>query len=230
MKVLFTLFLVIIITVICFQGKIVFAGAWTDNFSSGNLDSWEIPQDRLGVSTWQVKNGHLDFRFSHPEGKLFIRYTCDLLFNGFPINHDRFRVKLTILDTHNSMVGIVIGKYTTINNRDNYWRSSYKFFQRSVWPPIDFPGQQPDMRLDIDKDIEIVFDKGHFELKSNGKHILEFEDTNIQTVDCLGIIAYVDQKRIASFQVDDFVISGPTILDVRPKNKAAVLWGKLKQQ
>ncbi len=51
MKVLFTLFLIIIITVICFQEKIVFAGTWTDNFSSGNLDSWEIPQDRVGVST-----------------------------------------------------------------------------------------------------------------------------------------------------------------------------------
>lgn len=229
MKGLYTLFL-IIITLLCTSGQMLSAGTWIENFNGDNLDSWKIPEDRVGVSTWQVKNGYLDYNFSHPQGKLFMLYTSVFLFNGFPLNVDSFRVKLAILDTHNSMVGIVLGKYTNINNWINYWRSSYKFFQRSVWPPIDFPGQQPDMRLDIDKDIEIFFDKGHFELMSNRKHILEFDDPNLQTIDCLGIIAYVDQKRLASFQVDDFVIFGPNILDVRPQDKAAVLWGELKRQ
>lgn len=229
MKASFTLFL-IIIALMCFQVKFVSAGNWLENFNSDNLDSWEVPISELGLSTWQVKNGHLDYKYSHPEGKLFIRYTSDLIFNGFPLNIDRFRVKLTILDTHNSMVGIIVGKYTNINNIRNYWRTSYKFFQRSIWPPRDFPGQQPDIRLDIHEDIEIAFDKGHFELMSNGKHILEFEEPNFQTIDCIGIIAYVDQKRIAGFQVDDFEISGPDVLDVQPKGKAAVLWGELKRQ
>lgn len=229
MKKLFTLSL-FVFTLICSQGRIVFADTWIEDFNSDNLDSWKVPESPLGLSTWQVEEGHLDFDFSHPQGKLFLGYKSILMFNGFLLNADSFRVKLTILETDKTMVGILIGKYTNINNWVNYWRSSYKFNQRSVQPPIDFPGQQPDMQLDIDSEIEIVFDKGHFELISKRKHILEFFDPNLQTIDCLGIIAYVHQSRLASLQVDDFVISGHNILDVRPKGKAAVLWGELKQQ
>lgn len=226
MKGFYTLFLIISLLIFV-HGQMVTAEPWTENFDDENLDSWKVVNEPLRVDSWQVKKGHLDYNFTHPEGKLFIRYTDTLEFNGFPLNTEKLNVKLTIVDTFNSMVGIVIGQYT--HNNTNAWRGTYKFFQTSVWSPRDFPGQQPEIEYNIEKDFEIIYNKGDFQLRSENKHILEFHDPNLQTVNCLGIIAYVDQKRLASFQVDDFVISGPNILDVRSKGKAAVLWGELKQ-
>ena len=70
---------------------------------------------------------------------------------------------------------------------------------------------------------------------SEGKRILEFDEPHLPTIDCLGLIIYTHQVRLASLQVDDFIISGPNVpahgtLNVRPKGKATVLWGELKQQ
>ncbi len=227
MRRLHTLFLIIGLLILV-QGQKVSAEPWVEDFSDENLDSWIIKHPDPILNTWQAQKGHLDYNFTFPIGKLFFRYTDILEFNGFPLNTEKLNVKLTIIDTFNSMVGIVIGQYT--ENNSNNWRSTYKFFQRSIWSPMDFPGQQPETQFDIDKDFEIIFNKGHFQLRSEGKHILEFNEPNLPTINCLGIIAYVDQKRLANFQVDDFVISGPKTLDIRSKGKAAVLWGELKQK
>ena len=226
MRSLYTLFLIIGLLIFV-QGQMVSAEPWIEDFSDENLDSWIIKHPDPKLNTWQAKKGYLDYNFTFPIGKLFFRYTDILEFKGFPLNTERLNVRLTIIETFDSMVGIVIGQYT--ENNTNNWRGTYKFFQRSIWSPRDFPGQQPEIPFDIEKDFEIIFNKGHFQLKSERKHILEFHDLNLPTVNCLGIIAYVDQKRLASFQVDDLVISGPNILDVHPKEKAAVLWGELKQ-
>ncbi|MCE2402983.1 hypothetical protein J4G08_19130 [Candidatus Poribacteria bacterium] len=141
-------------------------------------------------------------------------------------------MKVSVLETHNGKVGIFIGQY---DNNGFVSRRTYKFFNNWILGPIEFPDQQPDIEFDINE-IEIQFEKGHFQLLSEGKLILEFDEPNLPTIDCLGIIIFTDQVRHASFQLDNFIISGPTvpahgtlIVRVRPKGKAAVLWGELKR-
>jgi hypothetical protein len=101
--------------------------------------------------------------------------------------------------------------------------------------PIEFKDQNPDVDYDNLKDIEIVFDKGHFELLSEGEHILEFQEPNLPTIDCLGIIAYTTEVPLAYFAMDNFIISDLVApeeksLNVRAEGKTAVLWGELKKQ
>ena len=214
---------------ICFTFQNGYSDTWIEDFNGANLDAWKD----FGTfgTTWQEKEGHLKGRFELPMGPLIFRYKSYLEFTGFRFNAEQIRVKVSVLEIHNGKVGIFIGQY---DNNGLVSRRTYKIFNNWILGPIEFPDQQPDTKFDI-KEIEIHFEKGHFQLLSEGNRILEFDEPNLPTIDCLGIIIFTHQVRQASFQLDNFIISGPTvpahgILDVRPKNKAAVLWGELKQQ
>jgi hypothetical protein len=206
----------------------VLAKTWIEDFNDGNLDAWK--NIHTFGTTWQAEEGHLKALFELPVGPLIFRYKSSLEFTGFRLNAEQIRVKVSVLETHNGKVGIFIGQY---DNNGFVSRRTYKFFNNWILGPIEFPDQQPDTKFDI-KEIEIHFEKGHLQLLSEGKRILEFDEPNLPTIDCVGIIIFTHQVRHASFQLDNFIISGPTVpahgtLDVRPKGKAAVLWGELKR-
>lgn len=232
MKRLYTL-LLISFTVICVLGQNLSAATWVENFNEDNLDSWKGHEERDFWHTWQVKDGNLNFQYNKPLGPLIFLYRSRIVFTGFPINAKQIRIKMNVIQTQSAKVGIFIGQSVI--------QRTYKFYHNNKWlpdvlqVPDGIPNQKPDIVYDDLKEIDIVFDNGHFELLSEQKLILKFEDPNIPHVDYLGIITYTDQKRFANILVDDFTISGPNVpahgtLNVRPNGKAAVLWGELKQK
>ena len=208
-------------------------GVWVEDFSDGKLDSWtedeQPPEDKR--DTWQAKNGLLDV-WIQPFPHQALIQTYQLEFTGFPIKAEKLRVRVDVLEAHNANVGILIGQ-RDLNGF--LYRRTYKILHKSIWGPIAFQGQNPEGRYENLKDIEIVFDNGHFELLSEGEHILEFDEPNLPFVDCLGIVAYTTEVPLAHFVMDNFIVSEstaplPNSLNVRAKDKAAILWGELKQQ
>ncbi len=207
--------------------------AWIEDFSDGHLDSWTEAKHQAEDKrvTWQAKDGLLDVWIQPLQAKALIQ-TYELEFTGLPIKAEKLRVKVDVLEAHNANVGLFIGQYDDGNNIS---RRTYKILHKSIWGPIEFRGQNPEGVYENLKDIEIVFDKGHFELLSEGEHILEFDEPNLRTIDCLGIIAYTTEVPLAHFVMDNFIISDISAyekksLNVQAKGKAAVLWGELKQK
>ncbi len=208
-------------------------GAWVEDFNDGHLDSWtedKHQKERKRV-TWQAKDGLLDV-WIQPDPDHALIQTYELKFTGLPIKAEKLRVKVDVLEAHNANVGILIGQYDWTGG---IFRRTYKILHKSIWGPIEFRGQNPDVRYENLKEIEIVFDKGHFELLSEGEHILEFDEPNLPTIDCLGIVAYTSEVPLAHFVMDNFVISDLVApeeksLNVNAKGKTAVLWGNLKQK
>ena len=213
----------VMMTLVFFKGY-SHAGTWIENFNDGPLNSWTEPkhQKEGKRATWQAKDGGLDVWIQTPPRVLRASYALE--FTAFPIRADRILAKMTILETHNVGVGIFIG----LRSGGSPLRLTYQFLSNSIWGPIVFPNKHPRTRFDI-KEIEIVFDRTHFQLLSKGKQILEFQDDNFQKIESLGIIAFVSEVRLAHFVLDNFVISGPSIptgRPVRPKGKVTVLWGQ----
>jgi hypothetical protein len=207
-------------------------GAWVEDFSDGQLDSWTEAkhQKEDKRTTWQAKEGHLDVWIEPWQAKALIQ-TYELEFTGLPIKAEKLRVKVDVLEAHNANVGIFIGQYDWMGG---IFRRTYKILHKSIWGPIEFRGQNPEGVYENLKDIEIVFDKGHFELLSEGEHILEFDEPNLSTIDCLGIVAYTTEVPLAHFVMDNFIISDISApeeksLNVQAKGKAAILWGELKK-
>ena len=205
------------------------AKTWIEDFNQeGNLKSWiDHDPDR---STWQAKDGHLDV-WIEPLQHHAIRQTYALEFKAFPLKAEILSVKMTILETQKAGAGIFIGQ-------GGVYRHSYQFFQGSIWEPIAFPPQLPKnpfVHSAAEKEIEILFDNGDFQLLSEGKHIIDFHEPNLPTVDSLGIIVSTTEDPLVHLKLDDFIISGPSIpsrgsLDVNPGGKAAVLWGEIKRK
>ena len=208
-------------------------GVWVEDFSDGKLDAWTESkhQQEDKRDTWQAKNGLLDVWIQPLPDHALIQ-TYQLEFTGFPIKAEKLRVRVDVLEAHHANVGILIGQ-RDLNGFLH--RRTYKILHKSIWGPIAFEGQNPTGRYENLKDIEIVFDKGHFELLSEGEHILEFNEPNLPFVDCLGLVAYTTEVPLAHFTMDNFIVSEntaplPQTLNVRAKDKAAILWGELKQQ
>ena len=204
----------------------VSADTWIEDFEKEHLDAWAVDKtsDR---TTWQIKDGHMDvwidpFRVLGPQ-------SWELEFIGFDFRAEKLSVIVTILEVKNAQVGILIGQYT---DDRNMFRRTYKILHGTIWGPTDF-GQNPKVNYKNLKEIEIVFNQGNFEVLSEGKHLLEFDEPNLPHIDCLGISAYTSEKP-AHFVLDDFIISGPSIpskggLDVQSDGKTTVLWGELKR-
>lgn len=213
--------------------NIVIKDAWVENFSDTELNSWKQSRDEIieNRSTWQIKDGTLDVWIEPLQHHAGIQ-TYVLEFVGFPIKAETLNVKMDILEAVNSGVGIIIGQRT---HDGNIYRRTYDFLHKSIWGPIAFRGKNPKVNFGPLKNIEIDFNKGHFELLSEGEHILEFDDPNLPYVDVLGIIAYTGQVPLSHFVVDNFIISNVSELnnenlDVKAQGKATVLWGELKNK
>ena len=231
------LFLIISLSLlICAAVQNGYTKTWVEDFSEAQLDSWK-KTDQHNNSSWQTKDGHLDI-WIDPIPRVLLQY-YNLEFIGFPIKVDKLRVKVSVLETVNGTPGILIGQHDDnvgpVNQKLNITRRAYRFCTNFIYGPRAFPSQHPDVRFDIKNEIEIVFDKGHFQLLSEGKQILEFDEPNLPFIDSLGIAVYLRQVPLVHTVLDDFIISGPSIpsngkLDVQPIGKAAVLWGELKRQ
>ena len=223
--VLIPLVSVLIITTV----QVLSADTWIENFEDKHLDAWAV-DNTSDRTTWQTKNRHLNVwiepdQVDGPRSHI-------LEFIGFDFRAEELNVKVTILEVHNAQVGILIGQYTEDKNP---YRRTYDILHGTIWGPIEFPGRIPNVEFNDLNEIEIAFNKGDFELLSNGKHILEFDQPNLPYIDCLGIVAYASRGPIAHFILDDFTISGPSIpskakLDVHSNGKVTIVWGKLKQR
>ena len=205
---------------------------WVEDFNEGHLDSWteDKHQKERNRVTWQAKDGHLDV-WIQPELNHALLQTYELEFTGLPIKAEKLNVKVDILEVHNANVGILIGQYDWTGGT---YRRTYKILHKGIWGAIEL-GDVPDQNYENLKEIEINFEKGHFELLSEGEHILEFDEPNLPYIDCLGIIAYTSEVPLAHFVMDNFVISDMVphqekSLNVTAKGKAAISWGEIKQQ
>ena len=86
--------------------------------------------------------------------------------------------------------------------------------------------------------IEISFNKGDLEVFAKGKSILKHRVPQLPTINSIGILSVVSRGRGVSLHILYWIILQfrvPLVpahgtLNVRPKGKAAVLWGELKQQ
>ena len=207
-----------------------YTATWVEDFNEAQLDSWKKEIEQDNNATWQPKDGHLDIWIAPIPGVLLQDYNLEFI--GFPIKAEKLRVKVRVLEKVNGTPGIILGQ------RDHdmiITRRSYSFCTNMIWGPSAFPAQHPDVLFDIKNEIEIVFNKGRFELSSEGKQILEFDEPNLPFIDALGIAVYLGEVPLVHTVLDDFIISGPTIpsngkLDVQPSDKAAMLWGRLKGQ
>ncbi len=213
--------------------KIVIKDAWVENFNDAELKSWKQPKHQINRnrSTWKTKDGTLDVWIEPLQHHAMIQ-TYILEFVGFPIEAETLNVKMDILEAVNSGVGIFIGQRT---HDGNIYRRTYDFLHSSIWGPIEFKGQNPKVNFGPLKNIEIDFNNGHFELLSEGEHILEFDEPNLPYIDVLGIIAYTGEVPLSHFVVDNFIISNMSKpnnenLSVEAKGKATVLWGELKNK
>ena len=227
------LFLVIFLSLlIAALGQSGYTAAWIEDFSEAQLDSWkkEIEQDKN--ATWQTKDGLLDIWIDPIPGVIVQDYNLEFI--GFPIKAEKLRVKVSVLEKGNGTPGILIGQYDHEFREMNISRRSYTFCTNFIWGPRAFPAQHPNVRFDIKNEIEIIFNKGHFQLLSEGKLILEFDEPNLPFIEAIGIAVYLREVPLVHTVLDDFIISGPSIpsngkLDVQSSGKTAVLWGRLKR-
>ena len=234
-----SLLIVIFISVLALYGwdQDTAAKTWVEDFNQeGHLKSWII-RDPKNRSTWQAKDGHLDVWIEPLQHHAIIqRYALE--FKAFPLKAEKLHVKMTILESHRASAGIFIGQGGVWGGKSDIYSRTYKFYQGSIWEPPSFPPQLPKnpfAHASAEKEIEIVFNKGDFQLLSEGKHIIDFHEPNLPTVDCLGIIAGTTEVPLVHLVLDDFTVSGPSIpsrgsLNVDPGGKAAVLWGELKRK
>ena len=212
-----------------------------EDFDEGHLNSWTKRKLQRERVTWQVKNQRLHARTVgwcnqrlNVSNQLAEQTNYTLKFEALPLDVEQLSVKLNIHSTDNTNVGIFIGK----DPRDDLTHPleyAYQFANHRLGSPEVLQGSTPpDIGYNLDE-INVVFDRGHFYLYSHAEYITDFDTKTLKTVDFLGIVVFPKRCiEIAEAVVDDFVISGPSILqgslDVHPKNRVAILWGQLKQQ
>lgn len=260
MKLLFTLFL-IIITLICSQGQMLSAETWVENFNGNNLDNWKEYDEHFGTgiwapkTVWKTKDGMLDVWIDPPPTPgIFEKFPIE--FVGFPLKDSELNVKVKIFQTNHinlDNIGILIGHHDERNgvmsHTFHFLNGAYIALNKTPFrngiiqtPPLhrydilEIAHQVDSEHLPLDE-MEISFNNGHFKFLSQNNLLTEFKVPQMTTIDCLGVIAYVERGggHIGRFALDNFVISGPNVpahgsLNVRPKGKAAVLWGELKRQ
>ena len=235
--------LLILFMLIFATGRVVSAKTWIENFSKKSLDSWKEYDDHFdkGIwapkTIWESKNGHLDVWIDPPPTPgIYERFPLEFI--GFPIKTKELNVKIKILEASKASVGVLIGQY---DSDGDVLSRTIKFLHLPFFGGAIRRSPRHDMVHVANKvdnppfpleDIEISFYEGHFKFLSGRKLLIEFDIPQLPIIDCIGIIAYVERGAgvIGEFVLDDFEISAPIFYDAHPKDKAAVLWGKLKQQ
>ncbi len=217
------------------------AAIWVEDFNNPSLKSW-VKHDQQEKSTWQPVEGKLDVWVQPPPPPgLYDLYA--LQFVGFEFEVDELDIQIKFLEERNASVGILLGQYDDIGE---IWDRTITFFHsdfggKRIFTPRVFEILERD-RFVIQNPthsnaLEISFHRGDFELLIAGRFYAKYHVPQLKTINCVGISSLVGLGRgvIAHFVLDDFVVSGPDvpengILNVRPKEKAAVLWGELKQK
>ena len=216
-------------------------GAWVEDFNDPSFKSW-IKHDRANRSTWMPKEGHLDVWIQPPPPPgIYDEYALE--FVGFQFDTETLDVQLKIIEAHNASVGILIGQY---DGNGYIYHRTVAFLHTATIGGVIFKPKEFDIIKKEEADdpipaplkaIEISFNKGDFEVFTKRKYIGTYRVPQLKTVNFVGLISIVGLGRgvIAHFVLDDFIVSGPTIpahgtLNVRAKDKAAVVWGELKQR
>ncbi len=214
----------------------IIAGNWRENFND-DLDSWTKREHQREKVIWQTKNGQLNIRTTpfcngnlNVNDLLPLKTHYTLEFTAFPIETHQLRVKMRVVITRNANVGIFVGEQPE-SLFVNPLRRTYQFVDHIIGGPLDLPNRNPEIEMEL-KDIDIVFERGHFKLYSNGKKIADFHDNYFQSINYLGIVIFPKHCNVdATAFLDDFVITDPNdSWHVNSKDKAAVLWGELKNR
>ena len=205
-------------------------------------------------TVWKTKDGMLDVWIDPPPSPGIFEI-FPLEFIGFPIEAKELNVKVKMPQGKNDKfddIGILIGQHDerndVISHTFHFLNGTFIALNKTPFrngviqtPPLhsfdilDIAHQVNSDHLPLGE-MEISFNNGHFKFLSKDILLTEFRVPQMTTIDCLGVIAYVGRGagHIGKFALDDFVISGPNVpahgsLNVRPKGKAAVLWGELKR-
>ena len=214
---------------------------WGEDFDEGHLKAWTKRKLQRERVTWEVKNERLHARTVawcnqrlNVNNQLAEQTNYTLRFTALPLDVEQLSVRLNIHSTDNANVGIFIGK-DPADDLTHPLEYAYQFADHRLGSPEVLRGTaSPDIGYNLDQ-IDVVFDRGHFYLYSHGEYITDFDTKTLKTVDFLGIVVFPKRcYEVAEVIVDDFVVSGPSILDgslnVHPKNRVPVLRDKLKQQ
>ena len=244
MKRTFSLYLILCILIFA-SIKAADAKTWVEDFNTKSLDSW-TKHDPENRSTWQPKDGLLDVWIQPPPppGKPLI-YALE--FTGFHFEVEKLNVEVKLLKCRKAGVGIFIGQY---DGRGNKLVGTITFLHEDIWGLVIGVENVEQADFDLLREgnidnitpfspgvIGISFNKGALEVFTKGKSIFKYHNPQLPTINSIGILSVVSRGRgvVAHIVLDNFAISGPTVpahgtLDVRPKGKAAVLWGELKHR
>ena len=217
------------------------AATWVEDFNTPSLRSW-VKHDEHEKSTWQPEGGKLDVWIQPPPPPgVYDLYA--LQFVGFEFEVDALNVQLKFLEERNTSVGILLGQYdgtgkiydsTIIFLHTDFFGEKFVIPERFDIKPI----VRNEILVPLPPNVmEISFDRGNFEVFGEGNFSIKYNVPQLRTINCIGIASIVGlgQGVIAHFVLDDFVVSGHDVpkkgtLEVRPNDKVAVLWGKLKQR
>lgn len=234
----------ILCVLLCVPSKVTSAKTWVEDFNTTSFNSWKKHDDPENRSTWQPKDGRLDvWAQPRPPPGGPDRYLLE--FTGFDFNVEKLNAKVKILECRKAGVGIFIGQRDLQGEK---LIRTFAFIHEYIWGLVFVEPKPNPFRLIKGGNrnnlisatpgvIEISFNTGDLEVFVKGKSIFKHHIPQLPTIDCIGIISIVGLGRgvVAHLVLDNFVISGPNVpahgtLNVRPKGKAAVVWGELKQQ
>ena len=211
------------------------AGVWRDDFNDGKANGWTPFSDP--PFTYEERDGVLEFRVlpnPHTISTHFLEWTA------VSFEADSLTVMATLPVQKNLNFGIALGKHISreifgpfiecyIFRRANSVKGVYKI---SAWAAgfSARAGKAPQGKLgETIEHIKIVFETGRFRMFSGNDLMADFKDEDFRTIDAVGIYTITSEGVEQRGQIDDFVISGPSIPDRKPFGKLVMTWGHLKK-
>lgn len=197
----------------------VWSGTFTDNFNSGNVNSWEIQAN--GESKWVIEKG--GYKGSIATG------TESIAITGEP-NWEVQSIEVKIRDTQGEWLAIVF-HYQDISNFDAWWLNM-QTKAMEAWPKIgDYEGSartSVPVGFDPAKEstigVEIKGDS--FDALFNGKVVGTYTNDKFKA----GKVGLLVWNSTVTF--DDVVIDGANVsnpMTISPESKLPVLWGTMKK-
>ncbi|MFC1716035.1 family 16 glycoside hydrolase [Candidatus Poribacteria bacterium] len=236
--------LLLIAVISCIMASPVSAGTWSDGFEDGNLDEWELAF-KDGPTTFRAENGELRMEVHSWSVSMLCVVGSDQ-WKDYTV-----RVKVKIL----KIFGIAVDGGIIIRLNKPRPRNYYYFFIADEWQGSAYPGVPPEgegafafpqindqaqrgkvkvftPELDHWYTLKAIAQDKHTEFYLDDELVGEFGYAELRS----GSVGLVVSNALVHF--DDLVVTGPDIPDggpgvvsfsVRPKDKLAAVWGKLKQ-
>ncbi len=220
---LFITFLVFFI----FQST-VDAVTWVDDFDQEVEDNWQLQGND---SEWRIEEGFLRAKIQTQKQwqTIFELYK----FNAYPGPYNNIKIHIENLGGTDVRFGIAIGKHFLKDDGDLDEVGYYLFFTTDMQASRNgkvFLGPGKRWHTDALNEMELLFDRGRFQLYGNGESRLDFLDANLTQIDIISfvLVGYVtDVASTGKAWVEKITISG---IPVSPIRKATTIWGQLKQE